>query len=240
MIDFGLKNGVAYYIGRGFETDLHKHNALEFIFSIEGTFSVDTNNEVFSDITSVGIRPNVPHKFIGGDGVYLFVFIEPELKRCIQISNQLFAKDDVFIPNILDKKININSTNLLNLHELGRVLSITIADEVDYQAFDVRIKNVIDVIKNNISDENLSLSFVAVKANLSEDRFRHLFSEQIGLPFVRYVLWCRLQKAIILISNKLNFTEAAHESGFADSAHLSRVFVEMFGIAPSRVLKKIA
>ncbi len=240
MIDFGLKNGVAYYIGRGFETDLHKHHALEFIFSIEGTFSVETNTKVFSDVTSVGIRPNVPHKFIGGDGIYLFVFIEPELKRCIQISDQLFDKDGVFIPNISDKKINTNSTNLLNLNELGRVLSITIADEKDYQAFDERIKNAIDVIKNCISDENLSLTYVSSKVNLSEDRFRHLFSEQIGLPFVRYVLWCRLQKAIVLFSNKLNFTQAAHESGFADSAHLSRVFVEMFGIAPSRVLKRIA
>lgn len=240
MIDFGLKNGVAYYIGRGFETDLHKHHALEFIFSIEGTFSIETTDKVFSDVTSVGIQPNVPHKFIGGDGVYLFVFIEPELKRCIQISDQLFDKYDVFIPNISGKTINIDSTTLLNLNELARILSITIADEEDYQIFDQRIKNAIEIIKDYISEESLSLAYVSDKVNLSEDRFRHLFSEQIGLPFGRYVLWCRLQKAIVLVSNKLNFTEAAYESGFADSAHLSRVFMEMFGIAPSRVLKKIA
>ncbi|MBL7921976.1 MAG: helix-turn-helix transcriptional regulator [Bacteroidia bacterium] len=240
MIDFGLKNGVAYYIGRGFETDLHKHHALEFIFSIEGTFSIETTDKVFSDVTSVGIQPNVPHKFIGGDGVYLFVFIEPELKRCIQISDQLFDKDDVFIPNISGKIINTDSITLLNLNEIARVLSITIADEEDYQIFDQRIKNAIEIIKNYISEKNLSLAYVSDKVNLSEDRFRHLFSEQIGLPFGRYVLWCRLQKAIVLVSNKLNFTEAAYESGFADSAHLSRVFMEMFGIAPSRVLKKIA
>jgi AraC-like DNA-binding protein len=30
-----------------------------------------------------------------------------------------------------------------------------------------------------------------------------------------------------------SLTDAAHEAGFADSAHLSRTFRRMFGVAPS-------
>lgn len=32
-------------------------------------------------------------------------------------------------------------------------------------------------------------------------------------------------------------TEAAHRAGFADSAHLSRTFRAMFGVAPSLLFK---
>ena len=34
-----------------------------------------------------------------------------------------------------------------------------------------------------------------------------------------------------------NLTEAAHLAGFADSAHLSRTFRAMFGVAPSLLFK---
>jgi AraC family transcriptional regulator len=33
-------------------------------------------------------------------------------------------------------------------------------------------------------------------------------------------------------------TTAAHEAGFADSAHLSRTFRDTFGLAPSRIFKR--
>jgi AraC-like DNA-binding protein len=33
-------------------------------------------------------------------------------------------------------------------------------------------------------------------------------------------------------------TEAAHETGFADSAHLSRTFRQMFGISPAMLIRE--
>jgi AraC-like DNA-binding protein len=40
----------------------------------------------------------------------------------------------------------------------------------------------------------------------------------------------------IIINNK-NFTYASHEAGFADSAHMSRTFKEMFGINLQDIFK---
>ena len=45
----------------------------------------------------------------------------------------------------------------------------------------------------------------------------------------------RLERAAGELAHGRTLTEAAHAAGFADSAHLSRVFRRMFGIAPSDV-----
>lgn len=240
MADFGLNDGVAYYTGNAFQTGFHSHHALEFVFSLSGTFSIDAGSSPFTDITAVGILPNVRHRFIGNEGLYLFLFIEPELKACIGLQQQLFNGKDLVVPVVSGAPIHTNREGLLNLQELHRVLSVNPVFHTYSDSYDTRIVHAMNIIKQQAGGDKLTLKDVADAVNLSEGRFRHLFSEQIGLPFGRYVLWHRLQKALLMISGKHSLTIAAHESGFSDSAHLSRVFTEMFGIAPSKVLKKIA
>lgn len=69
--------------------------------------------------------------------------------------------------------------------------------------------------------------------HLSPSRFLHWFSDSLGLPFRAYVRWLRLQVAVRALADGANLTQAAHFSGFADSAHLSRTFVSAFGITPN-------
>jgi AraC-like DNA-binding protein len=72
---------------------------------------------------------------------------------------------------------------------------------------------------------------------LSESRLLHLFKEQIGLPIRNYILWIRLKKVVELIANGESLTYAAHEAGFSDSAHLSKIFLKSIGINPSFLIK---
>ena len=71
----------------------------------------------------------------------------------------------------------------------------------------------------------------AALVGLSPGRTRHLFVQQTGLPFRTYLLWLRLNRAVELYAGGASLTEAAHAAGFSDSAHLSRTFHRMFGIA---------
>ena len=83
----------------------------------------------------------------------------------------------------------------------------------------------------------MSLESAAAAAFLSPSRFAHLFKQQLGLPFRRYLLWRKLTRAMLLIGREGTATAAAHAADFADAAHLTRTFSEMFGIPPSVMLR---
>ena len=82
-------------------------------------------------------------------------------------------------------------------------------------------------------EQAVSLPEVAKVANLSPDRFRHLFVEETGMPLRTYVLWRRLLHVWTLLGAGETLSSAAHAAGFADSAHLSRTARTMFGLPPS-------
>jgi AraC-like DNA-binding protein len=85
-------------------------------------------------------------------------------------------------------------------------------------------------------DERPRLVQAAHAAHISPSRLTHLFSEEVGIPFRRFVLWLRLRRAAEYVWRTGSLTEAAHAAGFSDLAHFSRVCRAMFGVAPSGLL----
>ena len=100
------------------------------------------------------------------------------------------------------------------------------------QPTDARCLKANDWIARHV-DEPLALGDVAEVARLSEDRFRHLFVEETGVAFRPYVLWTRLNRALEMGFGGASWTEAAHATGFADSAHLTRTCRRMYGLVPT-------
>lgn len=88
-------------------------------------------------------------------------------------------------------------------------------------------------------DHTVHLGQLAAAVGLSASRLGHLFSDELGLPFRPYVRWARLQRAIDHARSGGTLTDAAHAAGFADSAHLTRVCHEMFGLAPSHLARAV-
>jgi AraC-like DNA-binding protein len=74
-------------------------------------------------------------------------------------------------------------------------------------------------------------------AFLSPSRFAHLFKQQVGLPFRRYMLWRKLTRAMLVIGRERTISTAAHEADFADASHLTRTFYQMFGLPPSVMMR---
>ena len=70
---------------------------------------------------------------------------------------------------------------------------------------------------------------------LGMERTRALrcFKAATGLTFRRFKLWSALQHAAVQMAERELVRTAAMDAGFADTAHLSRVFSSMFGLSPS-------
>jgi AraC-like DNA-binding protein len=88
-------------------------------------------------------------------------------------------------------------------------------------------------------DGPVRLGDLADQVGLSADRLGRLFAGRLGLSFPAYVRWLRLRTAILQVRDGATLTDAAHAAGFADSAHLTRVCREMFGMAPSALARRI-
>ena len=81
------------------------------------------------------------------------------------------------------------------------------------------------------------LDEAARAAHISPSRLTHLFSDQVGIPFRRFVVWLRLQRAAEFAWSAQTLTEAAITAGFSDMAHFSRVCRSTFGVSPSALLQ---
>ncbi len=99
---------------------------------------------------------------------------------------------------------------------------------------DDRVSRAIELIRARLG-ESVTLGAIAAAVHLSPDRFRHLFQEETGVGLRPYVLWLRLETSLATYVSGSTLTDAAYAGGFADSAHFSRTFKKMFGIAPASV-----
>jgi AraC-like DNA-binding protein len=88
------------------------------------------------------------------------------------------------------------------------------------------------------SDE-VDLASLSHEAGLSPRQMRHAFARDVGLSMRAYLRWKRLRRAIAAVEEGASLSAAAASAGFADSAHLSRVFREQFGMTPTQGLSSI-
>jgi len=85
---------------------------------------------------------------------------------------------------------------------------------------------------------SLSVDLLAHEVGLSPAHFSRAFKETTGRAPHRYLLTLRLEKARRLLeAPDAVLSEVAQRTGFADQAHLTRLFKREFGITPGAVIK---
>jgi len=82
--------------------------------------------------------------------------------------------------------------------------------------------------------DHVDLASLARDAGLSPRQMRHVFARDVGLSMRAYLRWKRVRRAIVAVEAGASLSAAAVAAGFADSAHLSRVFRAQFGMMPSQ------
>lgn len=220
-------------------TDAHAHHAIQVTFGLGGRFVFETADASVRE-EAVAIAADVEHVF-GAEGLMAHLFIEPESRLGRAAAHKLLGGAPLAaVPTTLlgDLRARIaanyraDQRDDAELVALGRAVVAAFAQDEKADAPDLRIRKMIAWAGQQL-DRPVSLADAVAFSDLSASRLRHLFVEQTGLPFKTYLLWLRLTRAVEAIAAGRSLTEAAHASGFADSAHLSRTFRRMFGLAPS-------
>ncbi|WP_088344686.1 MULTISPECIES: AraC family transcriptional regulator [Rhodomicrobium] len=86
--------------------------------------------------------------------------------------------------------------------------------------------------------ENIRLSELAELAGLSPTYFSHAFKASTGVAPYRWHMRARIRKVQrLLLENHAPITDVAAVAGFADQAHLTRVFKQHVGLTPAAWLR---
>jgi AraC-like DNA-binding protein len=103
------------------------------------------------------------------------------------------------------------------------------------------IARAVTYIKENYSDQNLSLDMVANAVFMSRYHFSRKFREETGRRFIDYVIMLRMTEARrLLIETNWTITTIAAEVGYRDLSNFERSFKKLFGTQPSRYRQRYA
>ena len=85
---------------------------------------------------------------------------------------------------------------------------------------------------NSCLHQNFTLELFEQVTNVSRYHLERSFHAKVGVPIHRYLKLVRLERAQALLRSGQSATEAAHRTGFFDSAHLNRAFKAELGLTP--------
>jgi AraC-like DNA-binding protein len=97
------------------------------------------------------------------------------------------------------------------------------------------IEKSIELIKNNFSDENLNISFIADNLDISPDYLSRIFKNHTGESMLDYICKIRLTKAKeLLVKKESIIAEIAKETGFSNVNTFIRIFKKHEGVTPGQ------
>lgn len=229
---FNIDKGYAVFSKGNYETAKHAHYAIEIVFCIEGSFSIATNVSEYTNIQSVIIPSNLPHRFSCLHGTCNLLFLDPLSDAGAYFLQQYNLASQ--------KNIIVNPPALNQFHkkdEFDISLMLEKAKTNHTGHIDFRISKCIETMNTLVADEKLTVAKLSKASFLSESRLAHLFKKQLGISVHQCILWKKILLAVLKSREGYSLTECAHYVGFSDSSHFNKVFYKMFGVNPFFVLK---
>ena len=221
----------------------HSHHAIQIVVAIEEEVAIAGAGGDWRTGRGIIVRHDIEHSYDGKGATAAMIFVDPESYEGAWLQTALI-EDITVVP---EARTGVCATALrtflerpLESMEIGDlirhcVLSLC-AGAPPSRRLDERVTKVLTAIRAS-DDLRMSIDAAAAMAFLSSSRFAHLFKQQVGLPFRRYMLWRKLTRAMVAIGKERTIAAAAHASDFADAAHLTRTFYQMFGIPPSVMMR---
>jgi AraC-like DNA-binding protein len=221
----------------------HAHHAIQVVIALDGEVAICGKDDPWLKGPGIIVQPDVVHGFNCNGAMGAMLFVDPESNQGTWLRTSL-TQGITVVP---DARLGSAASELRTLVERP-IDSMEIGALVRHcvhalspgappaRRMDERIATVLNAIRTR-DDLRLSLDDAAALAYLSPTRFAHLFKDQVGLPFSRYMLWRKLTRAMVAIASERTLAAAAQAADFADAAHLTRTFYQMVGMAPSVLMR---
>jgi AraC-like DNA-binding protein len=220
----------------------HSHHAVQLVVALEGTARVKYDEGEWQRFEAVMVAADAPHAYDGDGLVGVMLLIDPEsregrwLGQTTKEPIQAMHASRLEGARALTAAFRDDPPDAAGTAEfVANIVKQFGSGMMPTHTLDDRVVKAIDVIQE-MDSRVVSLEDIAGKVYLSPSRFAHLFTDEVGIPFRRYLLWRRLTRAMLLASRGATLSRAAHSAGFSDAAHFTRTFYQMFGIPPSAML----
>lgn len=221
----------------------HAHHAFQIVIAIEGEVAVKGARGEWRSGRGLVVPPDVEHSYNHQGALGAMLFVDPESREGVWLRST-FRREIAFIP---PERIASCAQELRKFleqpHESMDIRSLILqcvqsmcAGAPPSRKMDERVTKVLQHIRAS-DDLRISLEGAAASVFLSGGRFAHLFKQQVGLPFRRYMLWRKLARGVVAIGRERTLAAAAQAADFSDAAHFTRTFYQMFGIAPSVMMR---
>lgn len=221
----------------------HAHHAIQIVLALDGSLAIAGADGRWHEVRGLIVRPDAEHSFDCNGALGVMLFVDPETSEGAWLAASLReaittvsdARLDAIVPGLRAFATQPDDIDDVAARIRGCVQGLR-PGLAPARRVDARVTTVIEAIRAS-DDLRMSLDSAASMACLSPTRFAHLFKEQLGLPFSRYMLWRKLTRAMVAIASERTIAAAAHAADFADAAHLTRTFYQMVGMAPSALMR---
>jgi len=228
------------YLGPSPDNERHRHHAAQICVSLQGRLRVDAGSHAFEPL-GILVPPDCPHRINAGDASILALYLEPESDDYASLLAPWLKQHDATSVRTIDPPTG-SLEQLRNIHAssgdphqawsaCASALGMGVTNPSPLLR-DPRIAQVIDIIRRQPSASH-GIDALAGAVHLSPSRLSHLFRNETGIAIRRFIVWVRIRQVVERALDGASLTQAAHAAGFADAAHMSNTFRQMFGFAPS-------
>lgn len=224
----------ALFLGELPPARLHAHAAPVLLIGLSGPITLRFPDGRGETCRSALVDADVEHELDSGSEYIASLYLEPDAPETGLLKAGWLRDQPVVFDPIPSPRRPRSLERRLQSFDLHQLLP---ASALGHQAtLDKRIACSLDHLRN-LDGRPFNRAHLAERVHLSESRFNHLFREEVGISFRRYRSWSRLRSVLYHVARKQSLTDAALNAGLHDSAHLSRSFQSMLGLAPTQVLR---
>ena len=257
MIQFEGDIPIKIFIHKLGSVKKHWHKSIEMLFILEGNVDLLINDQRYEleENDVILINSNYIHELISDYCVLIALQIDlVEFEITSDIKKMNFDCNSKNNPNQSFEVLKKLITNMVFANSIQDVstpiynLSLSYAligelvrnfkapeqhQQIETSKYLERLKNILNYIQNNYRN-NITLTEIAERENLSIPYLSSFFNKYMGMNFTSYYDKLRIEYAVNdLITSDLSIEEIAIRHGFSDTRSFVRAFKKGYNVLPS-------